>query len=97
LFKPSLVTVDELSQVVPSESVLVLLQQASPALAGLEIDESGAERDPGKSLYLPPTTKGFFVELEQDVVTALDTTPGPSEESIEATTLGELAEEIRGF
>jgi hypothetical protein len=58
LFKPSLVTVDELSQAVPSESVLVLLQRASPALAGVEVDESGAERDPGKSLYLPPTTKG---------------------------------------
>jgi hypothetical protein len=97
LFKSSLVAVEDLAEAAPSESVLILLQRASPALAGVEIDESGAQRDPGKTLYLPPTTKGLFIELEDDIATPLDTTPGPFEESIKAMTLEELAEEIRSF
>jgi len=97
LFKPSLVDVGDLADAVPKQPVLVLLQEASQELMGVKIDESGAERDPDKTLYLPPTTKAIFIKLEGDVVTPLDMTPGPFEKSIGATSLEELADEIRSF
>lgn len=97
LIVPSLVTPEQLAQTVPTEPLLVFLVITNQTMTKTEIDETGVVRDKRKTLFTIPSTKGLFVERHGDLVTPLDTTPSPYDDSYEANTLAELAEEIRGF
>lgn len=90
-------SIEELAESAPDEPLLLLLQNTAKQPKAHEIDESGVEREPGKTLYTIPTPKALFIERDDDVVTPLDPAEGPYEDSIEATTLPELADEIRFF
>ena len=86
-----------LEEIIPDQDVLFLLQDVAKQPQPKKFDDTGVERDPNKKLYTIPTPKALFVERDGDVVTPLDPAPGPYEDSIEATTLPELADEIRSL
>lgn len=96
LRRPSLVSVNELDDATPDDRMLLLIYDQAGTLPNVEIDESGAERDPGKTLYALTTHKALFIEHDSGLTTPLNTTPGPFEESFDARTIDELAQEIRG-
>jgi hypothetical protein len=95
--RPDLVSVRELNDAAPHDHMLVLLKDTAGTMPDVEIDESGADRDPGKTLYTLTTSKALFIEVEDGLLTPLDSTPDAFDESYEATTLQELAEEIRSY
>lgn len=88
---------EELDDLIPGQDVLLLLQDMAKQPQPEKFDDSGVDRDPDKKLYTIPTPKALFIETSDDVITPLDPPPGPYDDSIEATTLQELAEEIRSF
>ena len=91
------VPIEEVAAKAPNEPILLLLQDVAGQPKPREVDDSAVIREPGKTLYTIPTPKALFIERGDDVVTPLDPQPGPYEESIQATTLPELAAEIRSF
>lgn len=97
LRRPSLVDVNELNDATPGDRMLLLIYDQAGTLPNVEIDESGADRDPGKTLYALTTHKALFIEGDGGLETPLDPTPGEFESSFEARTIDELAEEIRSF
>lgn len=97
LRRPSLVSVKELNDATPHDRMLLLIYDQAGTMPRVEIDESGAEREPGKTLYALTTHKGLFIEEDGALVTPLDPTPGEFESSFEARTIDELAQEIRSL
>lgn len=91
------VPIEEVAAEAPNQPILLLLQDVAGQPKPREVDDSAVIREPGKTLYTIPTPKALFIERGDDVVTPLDPHPGPYEDSIEATTLPELAAEIRSF
>lgn len=94
--RPHLVSVEELDDSVPDEQMLVLLKDTEGTMPNVAVDDSGAQRDPGKTLYTLTTSKALFIEHEDRLLTPLDLTPAPFDQSYEAT-LHELADEIRAY
>lgn len=96
IWRPESSSPEELAASRPNEPLLVMLQDTAKQPQPEEADDSAVVREPGKTLYTIPTPKALFIEQSGEVFTPLDPQPGPYEESISATTLDGLAEEIRG-
>ncbi len=91
------VPIEEVAAEAPNEPILLLLQDVARQPQPREVDDTVVVREPGKTLYTIATPKALFIERRNDVVTPLDPHPGPYEDSIEASTLPELAAEIRSL
>lgn len=95
LLRPPLVSVRDLNATLPADRMVLLVHDAASVLPdNVEIDETGAERE-GGTIYTVPSLKAIFIERDAELATPLDETPGEFERSYSATTLEELAEEIR--
>lgn len=95
VFQPEIGSVEELHDARPEGPMLFILQDTAGQSQPSEVDDSGADHGPGKPIYTIPTLKAAFIEREGGITTPFDLTRSAYDDSIEARTLDELAEEIR--
>ncbi|MGH2750140.1 MAG: hypothetical protein ACRDK3_04610 [Actinomycetota bacterium] len=97
LYKPSLVSLQDVRRAKPETPLLLVLTDTANLPQPSPVDDSDVDREPGKSLFTIPSDTAIFVERANEVLTPLSPSVDAVDRSVKATSLQELAAQIRSL